>query len=536
MKLKRLRQKKNTFTRMAFGAILALLILLPVSEAAAQDISQMYNVYLIGQVTNQVNGAPLKGQEVFIESPTITGNGFEYFNTVYTNEEGFYYDTIFTPLQKGALIIYTKDYLTAQYDTTVHYRFNWSESNILFANFKVASEFNSIIQANFKFHGNPQGNNNLEYMFSDLTNLGNVLFWTWDFGDGCHSDAQNPTHVYEAPGLYKVSLTITIGFTPTGEPITSTVYKIINVTTKTYYHMGGHVFAGSFPIDKSEVFLYKIEGSEYIPIDTAIFNDTFGYFLFYQLLEGEYILKADLHPTSTLFNAFMTTYYSDKLHWDEADTIFHQSTSFEYDINLVSNDPVLTGWGKISGDITFEDVSGEGKSIPAENISILLYDEYEQALNICHSDQSGNFEMEDLDMQLYYVYAEVTGKVTYPVEVVTEDLADGSTIIHLVIDENSVSGMVNSSIDDNLLSGALGTIFPNPVSDEANLIYTNTGSGNINYSVISINGQTIFSSGIKAAPGSNLLTIDVRTLPQGMYFIRFTDQMNHSTMQKIIKK
>ena len=93
------------------------------------------------------------------------------------------------------------------------------------------------------------------------------------------------------------------------------------------------------------------------------------------------------------------------MHWDEADTIFHHSTNYEYDINLVpNNQAAVAGPGKIDGDIIYDGSSGGGKSTPAENISILLFDEYDQAINICHSDQNGEFELENLDLQMYFVY------------------------------------------------------------------------------------------------------------------------------------
>jgi PKD repeat protein len=50
--------------------------------------------------------------------------------------------------------------------------------------------------------------------------------WFWDFGDGNTSTDQNPTHIYTAPGLYTVSLTVS------NEYGTDTETKIyyINVT------------------------------------------------------------------------------------------------------------------------------------------------------------------------------------------------------------------------------------------------------------------------------------------------------------------
>ena len=48
----------------------------------------------------------------------------------------------------------------------------------------------------------------LPVTFSD-TSLLNVTSWSWSFGDGNVSTAQNPTHVYETPGVFTVELTVT---------------------------------------------------------------------------------------------------------------------------------------------------------------------------------------------------------------------------------------------------------------------------------------------------------------------------------------
>jgi PKD repeat protein len=46
--------------------------------------------------------------------------------------------------------------------------------------------------------------------FNDLSkSYYNIVNWTWDFGDGYSSYAQNPSHVYTADGVYTVTLTVT---------------------------------------------------------------------------------------------------------------------------------------------------------------------------------------------------------------------------------------------------------------------------------------------------------------------------------------
>ncbi|MFA5613262.1 MAG: PKD domain-containing protein [Methanoculleus sp.] len=52
-----------------------------------------------------------------------------------------------------------------------------------------------------------EGNAPLIVQFTDES-AGNVTAWAWDFGDGSTSTDQNPSHTYENPGTYTVSLTV----------------------------------------------------------------------------------------------------------------------------------------------------------------------------------------------------------------------------------------------------------------------------------------------------------------------------------------
>lgn len=61
--------------------------------------------------------------------------------------------------------------------------------------------------------------------FSDatVTGTGNVVTWSWAFGDGTSSASQNPQHCYDTPGQYNVTLTGTTDF---GCFATSPVYMV----------------------------------------------------------------------------------------------------------------------------------------------------------------------------------------------------------------------------------------------------------------------------------------------------------------------
>ncbi len=56
-----------------------------------------------------------------------------------------------------------------------------------------------------------EGDAPLEVGFTDQSTPGtfDITAWSWDFGDGAASTAQNPTHTYDEGGVYTVSLTVT---------------------------------------------------------------------------------------------------------------------------------------------------------------------------------------------------------------------------------------------------------------------------------------------------------------------------------------
>ena len=72
-----------------------------------------------------------------------------------------------------------------------------------------------ILQAEFAAN-ETSGPVGLSVQFDDLSTyfnlsdpFGSISEWHWDFGDGFSSAAANPQHVYSAPGVYTVSLTVT---------------------------------------------------------------------------------------------------------------------------------------------------------------------------------------------------------------------------------------------------------------------------------------------------------------------------------------
>ncbi len=348
---------------------------------------------------------------------------------------------------------------------------------------------------------------------------------------------QHPSHTYTEPGLYRVSLSIVVEDSISMEPFISTIVKIVDVKLKNYYHLGGHVKAGYFPIDEGEAYLYKIEDKDYIIIDTAIFNDTLGFYLFPQLIEGNYIVKADLDPSSVLFNDYLQTYYSNNYFWEEADTIFHTFTSTEYDINMIPNDnQYLTGPGKLTGKIVYDEGQNQGgKSGPACNIQIILFDDNNQPIEICHSDESGSFNLSKLDLQSYNIYAEVTGKYTIPLNVVLKPSTTEIDQITLIISSSLVHGSYTYDIPENIFDKNIGNVYPNPVSDNLNLDVTLTQSEQIDISIIDSYGKVVKMISYQGNTGLNNIHLNLQVLSSGFYFTKISRASGQNVNRKFLK-
>jgi PKD repeat protein len=88
--------------------------------------------------------------------------------------------------------------------------------------------YSDVLQADFE--GDPTtGQAPLMVNFTDLS-LGDIENWEWDFGDGDTAEVQNPSHEYNYPGSFTVSLTI---HGPAGSSTeTKTDYILIPVGTE----------------------------------------------------------------------------------------------------------------------------------------------------------------------------------------------------------------------------------------------------------------------------------------------------------------
>jgi hypothetical protein len=513
------------------GMMMAVLLLF-FSAAHAQFGNYDKYVYVIGQINNDFNGAPVTNHLVTLRSDSTFNPQFEYYRSIYTDENGFFSDTITTVCTKGGLIVSTVDFLSLTYDTTLYFRFDWEEFNTIEANFIIRDSLsNTSWQANFSFEKDTLESNYLRYYFYENSGAPEVFSWYWDFDDGTISTLQNPVHTFPEDGTYKVSLTIK-GQSQTGTVYVSTIAKRVKVTKNNYYHMGGQVFGGYWPIDVGIAYLYKIENNEIYPVDTTSF-DYSGIYYFFQLIEGMYLISVDLGPSSTILNKYFLTYYGDQLIWEKADTIFHHQTLWTYDIHLLPVPLPSMGPGKIAGTIQYG-IPGKHIINPAaDDVEILLLDGNENPLACYHSDEQGFFEFSDLPLNNYKVLAEVTGKINYSLDVTLDVAHPEVTNIHFTINTGDVSGYIDA-IGEHLADNAYFRVFPVPADDRLYL-EADMDTPEMYPSILDAQGSVVKQFDPCRLSGNALLPLSVAELPSGLYLLRIASSDGTIVLKKFIK-
>ncbi len=524
------RQRKDIMKKYLFTFLIFCALSL---TSQAQVSGTDYDLYLSGQVTNIDNGAPVPNQVIYIESDMQYNPVFIYYDTVITDQFGFYYDTINTNIEKGSLVFTTYDIDNEQYKQQQYFRFYWSNSYNLITDFAIydTATYNDF-QANFFTVRDTAYPNKLYYQFFDDSYGDDIVYWAWDFGDSTISFERNPLHLYEKSGIYEVSLTISNKICHNEYFYISTITKRIKAGMYEYYHFGGHAFANDFPIDLGTAYLFKYDSSSMlIPFDTATI-DTLGYYYFYQLLEGDYVTKILLDPGSAHYYHFVPTYYGNVLTWDEAKIINLTATGWEYDIHMIQQNEIPMGDGLIQGNISYGGDSKPGNP-PADGIEILLLNHIDDCITFMYSDQDGNFEFNDLPYDTYTVYAEIPGKQTYPAVVTIDVNNPAVNNLALIILSNAITFSIGE-IQSDYVKG-IGDIYPNPSRDKIYLDIEMTKPSCVRCGIFNQTGQLVYDRSEDISTGTHRIMLNVQALAEGVYTVQITTQDNVRIVKKLMR-
>lgn len=369
------------------------------------------------------------------------------------------------------------------------------------------------------------------FKFTDISKTHLPVYWHWEFGDGSTTSTQHPVHQYAPLQNYKVCMTVT-DFIPPFFLLPRTVCKTIQ--THAYYDLGGSIFDSQYPInnpnnegDTAYVELFRIYPNDIlIPLKTGYFHHL-GYYWFSPVLGGDYLVRAELTPTSRQAGKFFPTYALNKVQWEQANPVHLNQNIFDANVRLLAKPNIGTGPGSISGIVVVVPNPQASIGKPMMDVNLLLFNNHQQLLDFRKSGKDGRFSFDKLPLGTYVVIPDYPGHF-YTTDTAVLNISNPiKSNILLKIWQNNLGTGISDPIRPPRIS-----IYPNPASD---LLILETERPSETRRVIEIyntSGQMI-KTGILERSAYSLI-IDISGFPDGMYFIRML-QNNEIQSLKFIK-
>ncbi len=458
--------------------------------------------YLSGYVFDKNTGNAIK------DAPVIICNEKRYClcEKVKTDMNGFYEDTLLV-LHNDTPKVEIRVYDPCENELKVI-------RNIQFLNYHSDNN-------NFYICSNNENNEDVDFFYKNY-NQNQIVYFTsivnfefdsleWDFGDGNYGFKSECSHQYQDTGYYKVTLNVFKN--------NKIFIKTKNIQVGSLQNVSGKVFANGNEIPYGYVMaVYRDTKKTFIPINyTKIHN---GNFYFDNLMKGQYIFYAipSISVDTLYFPKYISTYYNNAIHWQNANLYTVATNVPAPEINLVTWDKIYYGQNSIK--IT----ANKNVFYSYDFITILLLNELNEVIDSKYINKNqNNIDFGNLPDGTYTLIAEIPGeKQVYK----TIRLSDGNQYSLAVkkLDNNLNFVMSSKNIQQSTID-----ILPNPCSDYL-IIKGLTNYNNKNIEIVSITGQKIKNQKITNSK------IDVSRLKAGIYIVKIADEKQILLQTIILKK
>jgi hypothetical protein len=246
------------------------------------------------------------------------------------------------------------------------------------------------------------------------------------------------------------------------------------------------------------------------------------------VLEGTYIVKAGLTKGSSHYSEFLPAYNGDQVTWQMTSSFLLDKNVFDKSIYLFAADDSLSGPAMLKGSVIY---NGTKMNLP--NAEVMLLNEMLVPVRATNTDAAGNFEFSDLPYGTFNLYPEVTGKYARILKVTVDSahsIVDG---LQLEVFDHDVTGISPGPEKNDI---TIGKIYPNPVTEDFQFWIQSPNTLTIHAEILTLSGERIFLKTVGPVQGRVLLTLPLRNVPCGMYFLVVkTGEGRILNTQKIIK-
>lgn len=345
---------------------------------------------------------------------------------------------------------------------------------------------------------------------ANATASGSTLAYTWSNG----SYSTSITGL--CPGTYSVTVEDTLTGCSTSQSVTVSAY------VASCYFLAGMADQGG----STRVYLIQEDSGSLSALDSAT-TDTNGLYMFSNVCNGTYYIKAALLSNHIYYTAIIPTYYDSAALWTNATAIVvNNASNYSVDIDMLASTN-SGGAGFIGGLISQGANRGEGD--PAVGAYVLAYNEDGSMAAFDKTDATGAYEFANLSLGSYEVYVDILNKTAYPHQVIlTAETAESPNrdfeIIGAIVKPIAPTGLAD------IISNGLN-VYPNPSNG---FITIDMGSNELNsVNVVNLLGERIMS--VNAPVNSQKMDMDLSQLASGSYLLEMNGE-DFTTHQSIIIK
>ncbi len=247
--------------------------------------------------------------------------------------------------------------------------------------------------------------------------------------------------------------------------------------------------------------------------------DSLGYYSVYTLWKG---IVFDIHQTATGWDAFVVdTVFAA----DAPDYPFTAITTGERFQMARSADGVIIAYAWADTDPTYD----AQNKFP--DINVRLYHVYNYTMSQ-KENITKNTEVDAMAMWMYlgdYIFDNGDGTYTIPLTISEHGASATDPVTHYYLND-----IIYVGVQNNAGEGINCGIYPNPATDIVNVEITSPVNDNFTINIYNAVSSLVMSKQI-AVNGKVKQTIDVTTLPAGLYIVEVTGN-NGTAVRKMIKK
>jgi hypothetical protein len=328
-----------------------------------------------------------------------------------------------------------------------------------------------------------------------------LVSWEWESNQHVFETSQSCVHFISSPSHTTVTLRARAVDPYTEHEFfeSSKTKELVN-DHNFFFHLGGQIFSGTYPVATSGVVLYKKANNIYTPIDTMVVA-TMGYYYFAYMPKCAYIVKVFPDPNQMKNDYYLPTYYTGSASWTDATILNHSNNGTTLTVQLL-NASTTTGTYYIQGKTSHPDLS------PATRCEVLLYNEDFHPIQYCLTDDQGDFQFAQLPMGVYYLTYDVPGIQSPVMQVILHEGNPFDYVDFIIGNQTNTSFFVKENQTH---------IFPNPFQEYFHIVSMNENDESPHIIVRDMKGGVVYET--LSTSLSRKTIIRLPNIHQGNYLI-----------------